>query len=132
MCDLYSPRLKAWFDDACATNDLQTLRNRIRERGAKFVEMRGKMEGLKMQYEQAKMQAEYHFGMMNIRQSSAMTQSLSWSVAGWSAPVSLCSSFFFSAGSLWESKGADLLCRLIIAVQMRRCRTPGRRSCRPI
>ncbi|KAF2268200.1 hypothetical protein CC78DRAFT_540950 [Lojkania enalia] len=82
-CQLYSPRLQQYWQDACTTNDLAGLQHKIRERDQKMVEVKQKLEHMAMQYEQQKMQAQYHFQMMNIEQANAMTASMSWSVGGY-------------------------------------------------
>ncbi|KAF2476076.1 uncharacterized protein BDR25DRAFT_300874 [Lindgomyces ingoldianus] len=80
-CQLYSPRLQQYFSDALSTNDLATLRQKLQQRDAKFRELKQKIELLRMQYEQQKMQAKFHMEMMVINQQSAMSQSLASQIA---------------------------------------------------
>lgn len=87
-CQLYSPRLQQYFKDACSTNDLQTLRQKIIQRNQKFQEVRTKLDHMRAQYEQQKMQMNMQLEMMRMERTNAMTRSLAWTVSGWgAAPV---------------------------------------------
>jgi hypothetical protein len=86
MCDLFSPRLQGYFTDACRTNDLSTLRQKVQARYNKRQELDIQLGRMKQEFQQLKMQENMHMNQMRIAQSQARMASTQWSVSGWSAP----------------------------------------------
>ncbi|KAF2662514.1 hypothetical protein K491DRAFT_585259 [Lophiostoma macrostomum CBS 122681] len=87
-CQLYSPRLQQYFQDAVSTNDLASLRQKIMARDRKLQETMQELERLKMQLAQQNMQIKSHQQMALINQQSALSSSLAWQVSsGWIKPT---------------------------------------------
>ncbi|KAF2006750.1 hypothetical protein P154DRAFT_455656 [Amniculicola lignicola CBS 123094] len=86
-CQLYSARLQQYFKDACTTNNVADLKRKVGERDRKLVEVKRELERMRAQYDQFRMQAEYHYQMMVINQSSALAHSIGWVGSGWSVPT---------------------------------------------
>lgn len=116
QCQLYSPRLQQYFQDAVSTNDLQGLRQKVLARNHKLEEVKRELEKLKMAYAQQKTQANYHWQMMQMQQQSAMVTSLAWQVGGsWGGPVRLSHCYCSR-----EDEDTDEFYRLILALRTRR------------
>ncbi|KAF2180333.1 hypothetical protein K469DRAFT_672760 [Zopfia rhizophila CBS 207.26] len=102
-CQLSSPRLQQYWADACSTSDLALLRQKIMQRNTKSNEFTQKLEGMRMQYEQQKIQAKFHYDMMLMEQSSALNASLAWQIGGgWGGPTD------FRATNAHMSQGAQM------------------------
>lgn len=85
-CDLYSPRLQQYFQDAYTTNNLQDYRQKLVARNNKSREVKLQLERMKQEYQQLKMQSEMHMQLMQMEQANAMSTSLAWTMSSWSAP----------------------------------------------
>lgn len=60
VCDLYSPRLLQFFNEACASNDMATYRRKIMEREQRMQEYNLKLEQMRLQHQQFDRQAQLH------------------------------------------------------------------------
>ncbi|KAH7396456.1 hypothetical protein BKA66DRAFT_409243 [Pyrenochaeta sp. MPI-SDFR-AT-0127] len=85
-CDLYSPRLQQYFQDAHSTNNLQDYRQKLVARNNKLQEVKLQLERMKQEYRQLKAQSEMHMQLMQMEQATAMSASLAWTTSSWSAP----------------------------------------------
>ncbi|KAJ4366157.1 hypothetical protein N0V83_007792 [Neocucurbitaria cava] len=85
-CDLYSPRLQQYFQDAATSNDIQAYRQKLVARSNKLQEINLQIRNLRQEHRQLKAQSDMHMSMMRMEQTSAMTTSMAWSVSSWSAP----------------------------------------------
>ncbi len=85
-CDLYSPRLIQYFEDAVKTNDLQSLRQKLQARNTKLQDTKLRLEQMGQESQQLNMQAQMHQNMMQMQQISTMNQNLAWTATGYIAP----------------------------------------------
>ena len=85
-CDLYTPRLQQYFQEACTTNDLQGYRQKLMARNTKAQEVKIQLTRMKQECQQLKVQSKMHMNMMQMEQTSAMVSSMAWSTSSWGAP----------------------------------------------
>ena len=96
LCDLFSPRLQAYFKDAVRTNDTATFRQKLMARNEKMREMEIQLIRMRQECQMLKMQANTHMSQMRIAQMQASSASTRGMVSGWiMPPVSFLSFFFF-------------------------------------
>lgn len=93
VCDLYSPRLLQYFNDACASNDIRTYKQRILARESKMQEYNVKLEQMKLQYQQHNRQAEIYRIQSQMAKNTETVRVMQWSASAYYAPpVSIASS----------------------------------------
>ncbi|KAI1668227.1 hypothetical protein L13192_07363 [Pyrenophora tritici-repentis] len=86
MCDLFSPRLQGYFNDAVRTNDTDTFRQKLMARNERMREIKMQLVRMKQECQQLKMQGNMHMSQMRIAQMQATSQSTSWMATGWIGP----------------------------------------------
>lgn len=86
MCDLFSPRLQQYFQEVCATNDVQTYRQKLNARNNKMQEIDIQLGRMKQEHQQLKLQAQSHMNMMQVERMRASTANTVWMTSGWIAP----------------------------------------------
>jgi len=86
ICDLFSPRLQAYFNDAVRTNDMVTFRQKLMARGEKMREIEIQLMRMSQECRQLKIQANTHMSQMRIAQMQATSASTRWMATGWIAP----------------------------------------------
>ncbi|KAJ4340009.1 hypothetical protein N0V95_007619 [Ascochyta clinopodiicola] len=86
ICDLYSPRLLQYFNDACASYNLDAYKQRLLTREAKTQEYNVKLQQMKLQHQQFERQVRMYNVQMHTEQSSARIRSMQWSTSSYYAP----------------------------------------------
>jgi hypothetical protein len=82
-CQLYSARMRQVWADATTSNDANFLRQKAVERKAKEREALMKVQQLKVQAEQANMQAQFHDQMALNQSKMAMNTALNMTMMGY-------------------------------------------------
>lgn len=79
VCDLYSPRLQQWFNDACTSGDLGMYSRRIRMREEKMQEYSRKLRELDLQHQQYERQAHLYAMQMESARGMEAVRALQFS-----------------------------------------------------
>ncbi|RMZ67434.1 ser arg-related nuclear matrix [Pyrenophora seminiperda CCB06] len=86
LCDLFSPRLQGYFNDAVRTNDLGTFRQKLMARNEKMREVDMQLVRMMQECKQLKMQGNAHMSQMRISQMQAVSASTRMLATGWYGP----------------------------------------------
>ncbi|KNG46712.1 ser arg-related nuclear matrix protein [Stemphylium lycopersici] len=83
FCDLFSPRLQAYFADACRTGDADKYRRQLTDRFNKAQEIDARITRMRTECAQLKRQSQMHMNQMAVAKSAATMANRSWSVGVW-------------------------------------------------
>ncbi|XPT02756.1 hypothetical protein M3J09_011866 [Ascochyta lentis] len=86
VCDLYSPRLLQYFNDACASYNLDTYRQRLLTRETKMQEYNLKLKQMNLQHQQFERQVRMHNMQVQTEQNNATLRSMQWNASPYYAP----------------------------------------------
>ncbi|EFQ86680.1 hypothetical protein PTT_18016 [Pyrenophora teres f. teres 0-1] len=85
-CDLFSPRLQGYFNDAVRTNDVATFRQKLVARNEKMREIEMQLARMKQECQHLKIQGNMHMNQVRVAQAQARIASNQWMVTGWIGP----------------------------------------------